>query len=349
MRQFWRYLLIVLVVATTLQGCTHCARLNVEVQSAKRTFNSGDFKKAFRQLLPLAADCVPDAQYAVGYMYYYGYGINRDTVSGLFWIKRAAQQGYLPAIKALQVIEQSKKQPVDPPPVHKSPKYASNEALYESLKDPEIAEKIAVVQKENQTAEPVHLAVKKQLNEGPDEVLLSLQATNKYEMQKPSKPKQTEVIALRKSGDSYLAASLKKVLGDNIKTLANSKEKQPSNITELVKTIESSESKKIIPPEEMTKLSQAQRPADNANKAKYTLQVFGSYSLDSVKELQTRLSLKNSTYCGMTKLNGRDWYVLTYGKYSAPYQAKLAMDELPKGIKALKPWTRKTDDVQWLA
>lgn len=76
-----------------------------ELQQGKRFFTDGYYKRAMRVLLPLACDGSPEAQYAVGYMYYYGLGVAQDTEVGFFWISRAASRNFYPAIKALESIE----------------------------------------------------------------------------------------------------------------------------------------------------------------------------------------------------------------------------------------------------
>jgi TPR repeat protein len=78
------------------------------LEQGKRYFDQGYFKSAMHTLLPLACDGDPEAQYAVGYMYYYGYGVAQDTDVGYFWICRSANQHFLPAIKALELIERDK-------------------------------------------------------------------------------------------------------------------------------------------------------------------------------------------------------------------------------------------------
>lgn len=75
-----------------------------QLQYGRRYFEAGYYKTAMRILLPLACDGHPEAQYAVGYMYYYGYGVAQDTDVGYFWINRSAAKGFNPAIKALEVI-----------------------------------------------------------------------------------------------------------------------------------------------------------------------------------------------------------------------------------------------------
>ena len=49
----------------------------------------------------------PDAQYALGYMYYNGIGTVKDPETAVVWIKRAAQQGQPLAINALKAIQKA--------------------------------------------------------------------------------------------------------------------------------------------------------------------------------------------------------------------------------------------------
>jgi TPR repeat protein len=107
MIQFARRITTILMLSLLLGGCAHFQKAYIaeELQQGRLTFESGKFERAFCQLLPLAADGVCEAQYAVGYMYYYGYGVPRDTVSGIFWIKRAAEKNYSPAMQALREFE----------------------------------------------------------------------------------------------------------------------------------------------------------------------------------------------------------------------------------------------------
>jgi len=49
----------------------------------------------------------PDAQYALGYMYYYGKGVSQNTQTALNWMKRAAVQGQSQAMNAMALLGQS--------------------------------------------------------------------------------------------------------------------------------------------------------------------------------------------------------------------------------------------------
>ncbi len=102
---FKRYVLI-LLIGLGLQGCAS-TKMYQAVQQGKTDFQAGNFRQAFHRLLPAAANGNPEAEYAIGYMYYYGYGAPEDSESGLFWINKAAEQQYQPAIQALQLIQQT--------------------------------------------------------------------------------------------------------------------------------------------------------------------------------------------------------------------------------------------------
>lgn len=104
---------LMVLICILLQACvTHAPRVTAptyprmmdDVQRGKESFDAGDFKTAFHQLLPVAIEGNPDAEYAVGYMYYYGFGVARDADAGEIWMQRAASQGNEPAQKALAMV-----------------------------------------------------------------------------------------------------------------------------------------------------------------------------------------------------------------------------------------------------
>lgn len=80
-----------------------------ELALGKSMFQDGYYKRALKQLLPLAAEGNMEAQYAVGYMYYYGLGTTQDTDSGYFWIKRSADQKFQPAMNALVIVDKEQR------------------------------------------------------------------------------------------------------------------------------------------------------------------------------------------------------------------------------------------------
>lgn len=81
--------------------------------------------------------------------------------------------------------------------------------------------------------------------------------------------------------------------------------------------------------------------------SQYTLQLFGDYDLIKVKSVQKQLNATDSTQYASTKNKGRDWYVLTYGKYNTLQEAKANINNLPKQLRHLSPWARKTEGLTW--
>jgi TPR repeat protein len=100
---------VILIVAALIcmQACAPILH-SQDYIFGRRAFANGDFKNAYRELLPAAADGKADAEYAIGYMYYYGYGAPQDTDTGIFWMKKSAKQNYAPAVKALDLIKSPK-------------------------------------------------------------------------------------------------------------------------------------------------------------------------------------------------------------------------------------------------
>ena len=103
-------LILIILFSSLLLACAS-ARMAEEVQSGKVAFDSGNFKQAFIQLLPLAVKCSPEAQYAVGYMYYYGQGVVEDRRQAWYWITAAAKKGQADAKVAVKVLRRGAGRP----------------------------------------------------------------------------------------------------------------------------------------------------------------------------------------------------------------------------------------------
>ncbi len=98
MRILLRWLIVAL--SSCLSSCSAINYLNL--QEGIRSFEVQDYRHAFIRLKPAAERGQPDAQYAVGYMYYYGQGVVENRTKALEWIKRAAKAGQPDAIEALR-------------------------------------------------------------------------------------------------------------------------------------------------------------------------------------------------------------------------------------------------------
>lgn len=73
----------------------------------KQLFLNKQYAEAASLLLPLAQQGHIDAQYTVGYMYHYGYGLPRNEKESTRWITAAAARGHSLAQEALTRINAS--------------------------------------------------------------------------------------------------------------------------------------------------------------------------------------------------------------------------------------------------
>ncbi len=236
--------------------------MSLDMQQGKRSFQAGDYKNAFHCLLPVAARGNRDAQYAVGYMYYYGYGVSEDSESGIFWMERSAEQNFEPARKALNLIRQN-----------------DTEVLKERAQKNEPDQRDEIMQaariQREQTAPPIVVTPRR------------LQRTSA-------------------------------VMSENVE-----KKTQP-----------------LLSENSQNAADQVMQPRN------FALQLYGSYHLTDVKDLQTRLRLKNTGHIYQTSHNGKDWYVLTFGNFMTVNEAAATKNNLPGGLKELDPWVRKVDSLR---
>lgn len=93
--------LMIIVIATLL--LTTCATLS-PLREGIADFKSQKYPAAFSRLYPLAIKGNSDAQYAVGYILYYGKAGVQDRDQGVAWIRKAALQGNVLAQQALGII-----------------------------------------------------------------------------------------------------------------------------------------------------------------------------------------------------------------------------------------------------
>lgn len=90
------------LVLFSLSGCVTSS---AQLTQGKQDFMLGDYHQAFKKLEPLAIQGNADAQYAIGYMYFYGQGTPQNSLLAAKWMQAAANQGQTDAIKALTLIK----------------------------------------------------------------------------------------------------------------------------------------------------------------------------------------------------------------------------------------------------
>lgn len=94
----------VLVVLFSLGGCATSNNAQLFKQG-QANFKVQNYHLAAQQLAPAAAAGNANAQYALGYMYYYGKGVPRNVELARGYFRQAAQQGQVQAIQSLNMID----------------------------------------------------------------------------------------------------------------------------------------------------------------------------------------------------------------------------------------------------
>lgn len=282
-----------------LQSCASSPQMSQELQSGKLTFEAGNYNQAFHQLLPIAVNGRREAQYAVGYMYYYGYGTPQDTELGLYWIGQSVQQQYPPAIAALGVIQQNEGRPITRP---------ASQVTYK------------------------------------DEALLP---------SPPSSPMTPPPLSSPPPSLSSPPPPLSSPPRQKVSLNANLQEDESDDVQKLQEEDDAADDNDVseesgeapVKPAAIKKMADLPL-SDTLNPKDFTLQLFASYNLTAVQEMQTQYKLEDTTTILHTKREGDDWYVLTYGDYASKTKAERAKETLPGKLATLDPWMREIGELE---
>lgn len=88
-----------------------CSMNSLNLREGIHSFKQQNYRSAFVRLMPEAEKGNCDAQYAVGYMYYYGEGVVEDKKKAAKWINRAAVSGQKDAIIAAKLLREEARHP----------------------------------------------------------------------------------------------------------------------------------------------------------------------------------------------------------------------------------------------
>lgn len=100
-----------------LQSCASDEELQARFLQGKQNFLEQNYPQAYHDLLPVAKAGNADAEYAIGYMYFYGKGILEDNTLAEYWMEKAAAQGHKQAQQALELIKERNHEIDGPGPI----------------------------------------------------------------------------------------------------------------------------------------------------------------------------------------------------------------------------------------
>ncbi len=99
------------IVGLSLLSLTACAMSSLNLREGIHSFKEQNYRSAFIRLMPEAEKGNPEAQYAIGYMYYYGEGVVEDRKKAAKWINKAAAAGQTDAIVAARQLREEERHP----------------------------------------------------------------------------------------------------------------------------------------------------------------------------------------------------------------------------------------------
>ena len=91
--------ILCMILSALLSAC-----VKNQLDEGIHSFQVQDYRQAFIRLKPLAENGQVDAEYAVGYMFYYGQGVTEDRRRAWYWINRAANAGQTDALRAVKLL-----------------------------------------------------------------------------------------------------------------------------------------------------------------------------------------------------------------------------------------------------
>ncbi len=95
--------IIIVSLLALLVGCGPKAA-NLDYLKGKTDFQHQNYYSSFKTLMKSAKKGNLNAEYAVGYSYYYGLGTSKNLLLAKYWLSKSAKKGNEKAIQALETI-----------------------------------------------------------------------------------------------------------------------------------------------------------------------------------------------------------------------------------------------------
>lgn len=280
-----------------------------------------------------------DAQYALGYMYYYGIGTVQDRSTGRMWIQRAASQGQPLAQRAMRLLARGQ---------HPTSGSGGGGGGSTSIHQPKADVAQMNTQKPTSSMKS-HLPAYGKSKKKPVLDVLKREPDTKSseEAIKPSttqptsqlnNPTRTQRMASQTESHDRHFSRVKKT---SHMAQQQTTTPQPTRVSD--KPMAAATEKAMPAGQNMTAVEQAmlQVPSNS-----YTLQLMGSHDLKAVKSFIRRHRLAGQVQYYEANFNDRPWYMLVYGDYASIMQARTAIANLPPALRAMHPWVKSFKIVQ---
>lgn len=293
------------------------------------------------QIQEAAENGDPDAQYGLGYMYYYGIDTVRDKETAQLWIKRAADQGQPLAKKALSLMT-SGAQFTD---LHQAASGAESSGTSGGGDDTPTPSNTIVHQQNDDVSK---------LNAGtPSEPITKhLPAYNHSQSHKTSdaldalKEGSSDSNTTSTTGQSTERTKMSSLKITDPRLSNNAKPIVAKSVTRdgeaATNEVLAQSSHDAVP--QMERASNTQIASNDAGD--FTIQLIASDKMSDLKAFSANHQLNEKVHYYQTALHGKPWYILTYGKYDSEKQAMTALTQLPSDLKSYHPWVKSFATVE---
>ena len=305
----------VIALTALMTGCQHAPSSNNSPQSSASPACSANpylmkYGCSLSKIQQAAENGSADAQYALGYMYYYGIDTAKDRQTAELWIQRSAAQGQPLAKKAWSLINSG----------------ATFTDLHHAASESPAARGVGdtIVQQENVDVSSMNSSV-------------------------PSEPITNHLPAYHQESNNTSGSTSADNQSSNTASNSTQSQSSPPPLSENQKSVSdprlSSNSDPVAATESKNKTAAPMKVASN-NSGAYTIQLMGSDKLNDVKTFTAAHHLSDSAHYYRTQLNGKSWYMLTYGQYPTAMQAEAALQKLPGNLQNHHPWVKSFATVQ---
>jgi septal ring-binding cell division protein DamX len=318
------------IMAGVLGGCAGADhRKGPSLAEAKAAYQRQDYWTAAQLLKPLAYQGNADAQYALGYMYYYGRGVEQNRSWAMSWFGEAVRLGHPKAGQALASLRSearltrrptaaAARQADSAPVYHATAQAGARTGVLPARTPPVAASKGGAM-----AAKPAPESPAQGVRTHPQPAVVVPVSGAKS----PVAAGQDDVSPPGPTESSARAPDAPKAKA------------QPASEP----AVAADRPAPVKKPE-----SRSTRQAGIAERPRFTLQLIGSRSKADLEAVVDRYGLDEVRYFE-SQLGGSPWYRLLYRGFDTLAEARRALKALPAGLNRHKPWVRNFPPVQLAA
>lgn len=274
------------------------------------SFSLQQYGMTVDQVKQSAAQGSPDAEYALGYMFYYGKGLPRDEESARMWIGKAAAQGQPQAIKALQLLKQ--------------PGEGQVTGTKTATQSP--------------TAKTQSATLDNQSNSTDGNTNTAAAASSQNDASN------ADVAPSATSGQNAT------VMADNSSATAPAAGSSAVNPTPLKKLNHKASAEHSVAKTKSASAATTgaltEQKLVHAPSHYYTIQLLGSYDKKDAVAFINRNKLQQKATYYHTTFNNKPWFVVVYGLYPSQKEAEASLKHLAPQLDKANPWVKSVALVQ---